>query len=217
LAKFGSAAKRGQLYFHFELRDFKSTMLFDRERARLERIQGDSFLAWLAEWTGINRADSLFGAVTAEVETAALSETHAKAIIPEAFWARHEDRIYISNGDAVLCRISAHQVEMLPNGTDGILFPAGRTLLPWQLTEPRDFFETCRLFADIQAAAPNTRELVRLWTISLPTNPRSKPPLCLFGEIRSGKTRLALGICELYGLPPTACRPPISSFRRHSQ
>jgi hypothetical protein len=36
---------------------------------------------------------------------------------------------------------------------------------------------------------------------SLPTSPRCKPPLCLAGEIGSGKTRLAAGIAELYGVP----------------
>jgi len=36
---------------------------------------------------------------------------------------------------------------------------------------------------------------------SLRTNPRSKPPLCLAGDVRSGKSRLAKGIAEFYGLP----------------
>lgn len=199
-------AKRGQLYFHTGLRDFTSAMFFDKERARLERIKSDSFLAWLAEWTGINRADMLFRAVAAEVETAALSDTHAKSILPETFWTRREDRIYISNGDATLCRVSPSKVEMLPNGSDGVLFSAGRTLQQWQLTEPRDFFDTCRLFSDIQGAAPNARELVRLWTISLPTNPRSKPPLVAHGEIGSGKTALMRGVCEIYGLPSNVAK-----------
>ena len=201
-----SLAKRGQLYFHAELRDFRNALFFDRARARLERIQSDGFRAWLAEWTGINRADTLFNAVAAEVETAALSEIHAKSILPETFWTRREVRIYISSGDATLCRISPGKVEMLPNGADGVLFSAGRTLHPWRLTEPRDFFQTCRLFADIQGAAPNAREIVRLWTISLPTNPRSKPPLVAHGEIGSGKTALMRGVCELYGLPPNVAK-----------
>lgn len=199
-------AQRGQLYYHAEHRDFATAMFFDRLRCRLERIQADAFLAWLADWTGINRADALFATVAAEIETAALTDAHAKAILPEVFFVQRENRIYISSGDAALCRVSAGTVEMAANGADGVLFAAGRTLKPWTLTTPADFFQTCRLFADIQDAADNAREVVRLWTLSLPTSPRSKPPLCLYGEIGSGKTMLARGIADLYGLPPIVAK-----------
>jgi hypothetical protein len=43
-------------------------------------------------------------------------------------------------------------------------------------------------------------DLLRAWIYSLPTCPASKPPLCLAGDVGSGKTRLAKGIAELYGL-----------------
>ena len=195
-------AGRGSFYFHADLRDFDSAMFFDNERKRLERIRCHAFAAWVSEWLRVNRADALFKYIAAAVETAALSSPHTKGILPESFWASRPGSIYISNGDAELCRITPRKVEMLPNGTDGILFCAGQTLKPWRLSKPRDFFETCRLFADIQDAADNAREIVRLWTLSLPTSPRSKPPLCFYGEIGAGKTVLARGEAELYGLPP---------------
>ena len=198
--------KLGRFYFHTDLRDFDSAMFFDSQRKRLERIRSDGFGAWLSEWLNVNRADTLFRFILAEVESAALSGAHTLGILPESFWAASPGALYLSNGDGSAVRITAGSVELVDNGSDGVLFAAGRTLQRWQLTEPRDFFQTCRLFADMQDAAPNARELVRLWTLSLPTNPRSKPPLCLFGEVGSGKTRLALGICELYGLPPTAAK-----------
>jgi hypothetical protein len=43
--------------------------------------------------------------------------------------------------------------------------------------------------------------LLQLYLYSLPTNPRSKPPLCLAGDIGSGKPRFTKAAAELYGLP----------------
>jgi 5S rRNA maturation endonuclease (ribonuclease M5) len=198
--------KRGRFFYDADLRSFATAMYFDGQRKCLLRIQSDAFLAWLADWTGINRAENLFAFVAAGIETAALTETRSTGISPVAYWAQREGRIYISNGDAALCRITPGQVEMLPNGSDDVLFPAGRTLPPWKLTDAADPFVTCSLFNSIQADASNAIDLVKLWTFSLPTCPRSKPPLCLFGAIGAGKTRLALGIAEFYGLPATAAK-----------
>ena len=191
----------GRFFFHAELRDHASAMYFTPHRKRLERIGADSFQSWLAEWTRINRSESLFRAIMARVEDATLAGPTTTGIIPEAFWASRPGTIYLSSGDGDAVKITAGEIRLVDNGADGVLFAAGRTLAPWQLTAPQDFFDTCRLFADIQDAADNARELVRLWTLSLPTNPKSKPPLCLFGEIGAGKTRLACAIAELYGLP----------------
>lgn len=198
--------ERGFFYHDAELKSFDTAMFFDRQRRQLVRIRCDAFVAWLADWTAINRADNLFKAVLAEVETAALSDERSTPIRPEAYFATRNGRVYLSNGDAELCRISPGKVEMLPNGTDNVLFAAGYTLRPWRRTVSKDPFKTCRLFADIQTTEPHISLLVLLWSFSLPTAPRSKPPLCLYGEIGSGKTRLALGIAELYGLPPVAAK-----------
>ncbi len=202
----GALCNVGKLYFHAERRDFDSAMFFDASAKRLLRIRADAFGAWFSDWLGINRADPLFKFAFAEVETAALSGAQTTAILPESFWTARPGAIYLSNGDGTAAKITASGVALVNNGADGVLFAAGRTLAPWKLAAPRDFFETCKLFADIQDAADNARELVRLWTLSLPTNPKSKPPLCLFGEIGAGKTRLALGIAELFGLPQVAAK-----------
>lgn len=199
-------AQRGRFFFHADLRDFGSAMFFDGERKRLERIRGDAFTAWLSDWLRVNRADQSFTFIRAAVETAAMSGPHTQGIRPEAFWASRPDAIYLSNGDGRLVKISADGVTLADNGTDGVLFPVGRTLAPWNLVQPQDAFETCSLFRDAHCGAAHGPDLLRLWLYSLPTNPRSKPPLCLAGEIGSGKTRLAKGIAELYGLPFLAAK-----------
>ncbi len=193
--------KVGRLYYHAELRDFHSAMLFDLHAKRLLRIRSDAFGSWLSEWLGINRADTLYKFVFAEIETAALSDNHSTPILPEAYWASRPDAVYLSNGDGHAIKITADGVQLVDNGTDGVLFPAGHTLAPWKLTEPRDAFEVCRLFREAHCSDTHGMDLLRLWLYSLPSNPRSKPPLCLPGNVGSGKTRTAKGFAELFGIP----------------
>jgi hypothetical protein len=193
--------KRGQFFYHADLRDFDSAMFFDGKRKRLERIRSDGFIAWLSVWVAVNRADSLFKYIVAEVETAALSGEITKAILPESFWASRPDALYISNGDGRAVKITCNAINDVDNGADGVLFAAGKTLAPWNLVEPHDAFETCAIFRDAHCAAAHGKDLLRLWMYSLPTTPKSKPPLCLAGTIGSGKTRTAKAIDELFGIP----------------
>jgi len=202
----------GRLFHHAELRDFESAMFFNSRRKRLERIRSDAFLSWLSEWLAVNRADNLFRHIQAAVETAALSSTSASAILPAAYWQATAEAIYLSNGDGQLVRVTARGLELLDNGTDGVLFAAGQTLKPWNVEAmPADPFETCRLFSNARTAATHGKDLLRAWLYSLPTSPRSKPPLCLTGDIGSGKTRLAKGFAELYGVPFVAHKPEESA------
>lgn len=196
----------GQFYFHAERRNFDSALFFNLGTRRLERVRSDAFQSWLSSWLGVNRADALFKYAQADVETFALSGKLTAPVLPEMFWAARAGAVYISNGDGSAYRIRPGQVALVDNGVDGVLFAAGRTLTPWQLTDPRDPLTACKLFSGASAIAAHGMALFRLWAYSLPTNPRSKPPLVLSGEVGSGKTRLARGIAELYGLPFVAAK-----------
>jgi 5S rRNA maturation endonuclease (ribonuclease M5) len=194
-------AGRGQFFFDIGQRNFKSTMFFDSERKHLERISDDPFHAWLSDWLRINRADPIFTHVIREIETVALNEKYSKGIVPDKFWASRPGAIYLSNGDAQLVKITGQVIAIFDNGTDDVLFATGNTLAPWKLSEPSDPFESCSAFKDANCAASHGPDLLRLWTISLPSNPAKKPPMCLVGEFGSGKTRLAEATAELYGIP----------------
>jgi len=196
--------RRGAFFFHAERHDFDSAMFFDTARKRLERIRSDSFLAWLSDWLRVNRADTIFRFITAQIETAALSGEQTTGILPESFWVSRPGAIYLSNGDGALVKITTGNAELADNGTDGVLFAAGNTLAPWTLTAPQDPFVACSLFARANCIATHGPDLLRLWILSLPTNPASKPPLCLAGDIGSGKSRLAKGVAEFFGLPIVA-------------
>ena len=192
--------KRGNLYFHEKLKTFESSMFFDLKRHVLLKIRSDEFQSWLADYTGINRADPKFKYIIAGIETASLSHKLTTGIIPARYWAAKSGNIYLSNGDGRLVRIAAGKYELLDNGTDGILFEAGYTLKSWTITEPRNPFE-CSLFKNASFADPTGFMLLQLYAFSLPTNPRCKPPLVLTSLPGGGKTRTAVGICEVYGIP----------------
>jgi 5S rRNA maturation endonuclease (ribonuclease M5) len=199
-------AKIGNFFFHEDLRDYGSAMFFNGNRKRLELIRSDAFTAWLSDWLRVNRAHGLFKFILAAVETAALSGPHTTGIVPEAFWAARSGAFYLSNGDGSAARITVNGVQMVDNGSDGVLFAAGRTCATWKQVEPRDSFETCAIFRNLHASAGHGPDLLRAWVYSLPTNPPCKPPLCLAGEIQSGKTKLAIAIAELFGVPVTVAK-----------
>jgi len=191
---------RGRFYFHAERRDYASVMFFDATRKLLLPVQGDAFTAWLSDALAVNRSETTFKYVLAQVETEGLSE-RATGIEPGAYWAATPTAFYLSCGPGRMARISAGGVAMVDNGTDGVLFPCVATLPEWTLTAPVDPFDTCTLFRNASAQAAHGRELFRLWVCSLPSDQRTKPPLVLSGTVGSGKTRLARGVCELFGLP----------------
>lgn len=193
--------ERGRFYYHDERRDFAGVMYFDAGRKLLLPVQSDSFLAWLADALAMNRAERPFAFVQAAVETEGLSE-RSTGITPATYWAARETAFYLSNGPGRMVKIAAGGVEIVDNGTDGILFPQGETLAAWRLGNPIDPFQACSLFRDMSAMAGHGPDLFRLWVMSLPTGQRTKPPLVLSGTVGSGKTRLIRGVFELYGMPP---------------
>jgi len=192
----------GKFYSHADRKDFATAMYFNQGSKSLERIQSDGFQSWLASWLNINRADVLFTFILRAIEDAALSGPETNAILPERFWAARQDAIYLSNGVGEIIRVKAGEVQLVDNGTDEVLFDCGKTLQPWSLVEPVDPFVTCALLRDVSVSDPLDHLALKLWALALPSQQRSKPPLALVGDIGSGKTRIANGLAQLFGVPP---------------
>ena len=192
--------RRGKFYFHKDHRDFASVMFFDSERKMLLPVQNQAFLAWLSDSLSINRAERTFEFIKNAIEVEGLSE-RATGIVPSTYWASKEDYIYLSCGAGRMAKIGADGVNMVDNG-DGALFPYASTLPEWKYTkEGIDPFESCSLFRDMATSALHGKHLFQSWAISLPTDLKCKPPLCVTGDVGSGKTRTIRGLFELFGIP----------------
>jgi len=193
--------KQGHFYYDEIQHDFATAMYFDSTVRVLHRIGSDAFRSWLSDWIAINRSDPSFKFVVTAVEDAALTGDKTLGITPENYWASREGAVYLSNGDGNVIKITSTGFEKVDNGTDGVLFSCGRTLIEWDLVDPVDPFQSCDLFRTMNCSAPHGKDLFRGWVMSVPTNPKCKPPLALTGDVGSGKTRAASGIAELYGIP----------------
>jgi hypothetical protein len=192
---------RGSFYYNVECRDCSSTMFFDRSLKVLRQMDADDFKTWLSGFTQINLTDTSFKHVFADLQVNALQGT-TSAITPEAYWAHRNGATYISSGDGQMYRITGGNVELVDNGTDGVLFPAGKTLYQWKLVEPKDPFHTCRLFREIRTTAEHGKLLYKLWIICMLSYHRCKPILAMIGGVGSGKTRALVGFFELLGMSP---------------
>lgn len=193
--------RRGKFYQVRDRPEFASGLYFDAQEKVLKNIQSDLFQAWISDVLSINRVDRKFSVLMAAIETESLTERSVK-IEPARFWASTKTAIYLSNAPGTMIRITAEGVEMVDNGTDGILFRADATLLPWTLTKDLvDPFVSCSAFSGMNAS-DSGKWLFTLWALSLPTSQKTKPPLVTTGPPRSGKTRCIAALMELYGLPP---------------
>jgi 5S rRNA maturation endonuclease (ribonuclease M5) len=189
--------ERGE-YYHEQSKNFASVYFFDKTRKILFPVQADEFCGWLSDVLGMNREELPFKYVQSAVETEGLS-VRATLIEPAVCWSAHDGRYYLSCGPGSMVRVGPEMVEMVDNGTDGVLFRQCDTLPEWQLTAPRNPFECCSLFRDMSTTA-TMHTLFQVWACLLPSTLSTKPLLVVTGAIGSGKTLGARGVFQLYGM-----------------
>ncbi len=192
----------GKLFHNSEFKNFETCMFFNSLTRRLTFMQSDEFQSWLATFAGINRAESAYKYIYDSILDECLIKS--PGIVPEKFWAGRGGATYMSCGAGHIVKVTPGKYEMCDNGTDNILFLESDTLPPWKMTEPRDPFTSCRVFSNMSKDenCDYANDLLKLWTLALPTNQRTKPVIVLTGDIGSGKTRLAVAIFELLGIQP---------------
>lgn len=196
--------RRGRFYYDLADRGHGTAMWFDAREKRLHRVSQDYFRSWLSWATAFSREFRDYRMFISAVEDEALIGEAATGITPRRYWHREGGAIYLSCGEGRMAKITAGGAAMVDNGTDGVVFEQGYALDPWELLpegEARDPFAACRVFADISTVDGRGLMLVRLWFSGMFGSVGWKPLLVLTGDVGSGKTRVAVAMFQLLGIP----------------
>jgi len=199
---------RGKFFWNKNSKVNASNLYFDDTAKILRVIHSDDFKGWLHAHTQINPGRSDFDFLMNQIDAAAMNSEISNECVPGALFDRRGDVVYVSNGDAQMVRVSAADdgepcVEVVPNGTDNVVFTQGMTLEPWTLQDGDgiDPFDHCPPFSTANYQSEHGRMIARLWFLGLASCLRSYPAIVFTGKMRSGKSRTAKGIFELLGAP----------------
>jgi len=197
--------RRGRFYYDLADRGHGTAMWFDAVDKRLHRVAQDYFRSWLSRATAFSREFKDYKMFISAVEDEALIGDATQGITPRRYWHREGEKIYLSCGEGRMARVTAESVEVVDNGTDGVVFEQGYTLAPWRLlpeAEARDPFAACSVFSGISTTDGRGLMLVRLWFAGMFGVTGWKPLLVLSGDVGSGKTRVATAMFQLLGMMP---------------
>jgi len=212
VADFVVASLKGRGFFVRDSHDETRSWYFENDRKRLVPVGGPRFLALVHTLYGISEGDKpLFGYVMAAIRT----ECIERAIDAEVYRLAHYDRkkrlLYVSRFDGQVYRLDGERVDLVPNGTDGVLFADDPSWEPWVY---QDEVAGDPLFThildrihfgsgeDVRLAAAEQRTLAGIWVrlLFLPELLPTKPIVLFLGEAGSGKTTaLRLILKALFG------------------
>jgi len=193
---------RGKFFWDENAKGFATSLYFDETTGVLMRVRSDEFMAFLATASEINRESSGFKYLMALIDDAAMSDEVSQGVIPSNMWDRRGDAVYVSTGDKEMYRLKGGAVELVQNGTDGVLFMRGKTLAPWKLSAGPgiDPFANAKIFMGASWADATGAMNVRLWVLNLFACHTTKPIMLVTGLAQSGKTRMAKSIKEILGV-----------------
>ena len=184
-------------------KDSSRSLWFDNKSRELMRIGSDEFVTWFQGHSNILKAnDRVYKQVMDGVRTASTNPDVSQGVTPGNLFDRRGNVIYVSCGDSDMARIKDGEVEMVPNGTDGVLFAKGATLRPWNLLEKDqgiDPFVDTQIFGGANYESLHGRMILRLWVLGLFGCIKNYPALLAVGRYRSGKSKLAEMVLELLG------------------
>lgn len=199
---------RGKFFWNKNNKVNAGNLYFDSTSNILWAIHSDDFRAWLHAHSQINPKKADYDFLLNQIDSAAMNHEIANECVPGALFDRRGDVVYVSNGDAAMVRVrpavdGEPVVEVVPNGTDSVVFTQGMTLQPWEIVEGEgeDPFECCPPFSTANYQSEHGRMIARMWFLGLASCLRSYPAIVFTGKMRSGKSRTAKGIFELLGAP----------------
>ena len=206
--------KHGRFFNDVELKGkIVGTYYLDAGEKRLLYMGGECgsrdlpYAPWLASRSGLPIIGSKYKRLFTDTQVLAAASGKTTHFTPCRYWERREidgrEVVYISCGEGRMCRIApGEDLEIVDNGTDGVLFVNDHALSHWELVPYEEMIcpLDCDLFRGMTVANEDLRWLFLFWMMTLPLNLKNRPPLLLGGTVGSGQTRTAAGVFELYGL-----------------
>ena len=188
-------------------RDFEKALYLDRDpkECRLMRVMSNEFFAFVGAAARLEDIEPKRGdmaKILGIVKQISVDPKYSRGVVPGNAWQRVGDVIYISSGDTQMVRIDAQGVQMVQNGTDGVVFLRGNTMAPWKICDGDGLnpFELSPIFRDASWVEASGRTNVMIWMLNLFACHKTKPILLVTGKAQSGKTRLARAIKEILGI-----------------
>lgn len=193
---------RGKFFADLDNPMYSTSLYFDSVEGVLYNIQSNEFLSFLATESNVSRENKVFKFMMALIEDLTMTKEETPRIRPSKEWERVGNTIYVSNGDSRMYKVTANKIEDVSNGTDGVVFLRGSTLMPFKLREGRglDPFVHSMLFKYASLEKPTDVMNCRLWTLNIFRCDQNKPILLVNGPRGSGKTFLLQGIKQIIGI-----------------
>lgn len=179
------------------------------DKTLIEIDQSDTALSIILDRYGLNRIERIFRFVLGNLYTNAFIIGQRIEVHRLAYLKIDTFTLYLFNHGNQIYRVSPDAIELVDNGTDGILFISDSKAVPFQISLSNDhgswldeiIFSKTNLVSD--ELSPNERRLILIiWFYALffenimPT----KPILAFIGEKGSGKTTILRKIgMLLYG------------------
>lgn len=193
---------RGRFFADLNNPCYETSLFFDSAQGVLYLLHSNEFSSFLATIADVNREDKLFKYMVSLIDDMALDSAITPRVVPSKEWDRRGGAIYISNGDSQVCKVTGGKFELVPNGTDDVLFIRGATLAPWAVEDGPgvDPFKESMLFKLAALEKETDRMNCRLWWLNLFACHANKPILLVTGPKGSGKTRLLQGMKQFLGM-----------------
>ena len=193
---------RGKFFADIDNPMYSTSLYFDSVQGVLYNIQSNEFQSFLATETNVSRENKVFKFMMALIEDLTMTKDETPRIRPSKEWERVGGAIYVSNGDSRMYKVTANRVEDVVNGTDGVVFLRGSTLMPFRLLDGPglDPFVHSMLFRYASLEKDTDVMNCRLWFLNLFMCDQNKPILLINGPRGSGKTFLLQGMKQFLGI-----------------
>jgi hypothetical protein len=186
--------------------------LDNRDRVAM-RLSDPLQVARIAKKIGLVMSNRVFPQIMDWLHIQLIDDSSVAKIEMQSYWCSNTNGIYISCNDHEFVKISASGISMLPNGSDGIVFPQNAVLKNWNYGENECDLNAMKLWREASLMSEDERKIVLAWTELLPFAVANKPILCVIGEPGSGKTQISKGAARLWGLPMSEIQPGKNEHR----